>query len=62
MANDSASASLPSTASLRGAAQAAVARGEPLVVMTTLSGCPYCDLVRNHHLLPMMNKGQVIAA
>ncbi|MCB2018687.1 MAG: hypothetical protein KDF54_14430 [Hydrogenophaga sp.] len=61
MANDSASASLPSTASLRGAAQAAVARGEPLVVMTTLSGCPYCDLVRNHHLLPMMNKGQVIA-
>lgn len=52
---------LPSPASLRGAAQAAAARGEPLVVMTTLSGCPYCDLVRNHHLLPMRREGRVQA-
>lgn len=52
---------LPSPASLRGAAQAAAARGEPLVVMTTLSGCPYCDLVRNHHLLPMRREGKVQA-
>jgi hypothetical protein len=52
---------LPSPASLRGAAQAAAARGEPLVVMTTLTGCPYCDLVRNHHLLPMRREGKVQA-
>ncbi len=52
---------LPSPASLRGAALAAAARGEPLVVMTTLPGCPYCDLVRNHHLLPMRKAGQVHA-
>lgn len=52
---------LPSPASLRGSAQAAVARGEPLVVMTTLTGCPYCDLVRNHHLLPMLRQGQLHA-
>lgn len=52
---------LPSPASLRGPAQAAAARGEPLVVMTTLTGCPYCDLVRNHHLLPMLRQGQVHA-
>lgn len=52
---------LPSPASLRGAAQAAAARGEPLVVMTTLAGCPYCELVRNHHLLPMLRQGQVHA-
>jgi thioredoxin-related protein len=52
---------LPSPSSLRGAAQAAVARGEPLVVMTTLAGCPYCDVVRNHHLLPMLRAGQVVA-
>lgn len=52
---------LPTTASLRGAAQTAVARGEPLVVMTTLTGCPYCDLVRNHHLLPMLKQGRVHA-
>ena len=52
---------LPSPVSLRGAATAAAARGEPLVVMTTLSGCPYCDLVRNHYLLPMRRAGEVQA-
>lgn len=52
---------LPSPASLRGAAQSAAARGEPLVVMTSLVGCPYCDLVRNHHLLPMLRQGQIHA-
>lgn len=52
---------LPSPASLRGAALAAAARGEPLVVMTTLPGCPYCDLVRNHHLLPLRKEGKVQA-
>ena len=52
---------LPTPASLSGAAQAAAALGEPLVVMTTLAGCPYCDLVRNHHLLPMRRAGQVHA-
>lgn len=54
-------AGLPTPASLRGAAQAAAARGEPLVVMTTLDGCPYCDLVRNHHLLPLRRQGKVQA-
>ncbi|EWS65554.1 Thioredoxin-related protein [Hydrogenophaga sp. T4] len=55
------SSALPSPASLRGAAQAAAALGEPLVVMTTLSGCPYCDLVRNSYLLPMRREGKVQA-
>jgi len=54
-------ASLPSPTSLRAAAQAAAARGEPLVVMTTLKGCGYCDLVRNHHLVPMLREGLVQA-
>lgn len=52
---------LPSPASLRAAGQAATRRGEPLVVMTTLTGCPYCDLVRQHHLLPMTRAGRVVA-
>ena len=52
---------LPVPRSLRAAAQAAAARGEPLVVMTTLTGCPYCDLVRNHYLLPMRREGKVHA-
>lgn len=52
---------LPTPTSLRGAAQAAASRGEPLVVMTTLTGCPYCAIVRNHYLLPMRREGQIQA-
>ena len=52
---------LPTPSSLRAAAQFAAGKGEPLVVMTTLAGCPYCELVRRHHLLPMLNAGEVIA-
>jgi thioredoxin-related protein len=52
---------LPTPRSLRGAAQAAAARGEPLVVMTSLAGCVYCDVVRNSHLMPMLRRGEVVA-
>jgi thioredoxin-related protein len=54
-------AALPTPASLRGAALAAAARGEPLVVMTTLKGCVYCELVRNNYLAPMRHEGLVVA-
>ena len=54
-------AALPTPASLRGAAMAAAARGEPLVVMTTLKGCVYCELVRNHYLAPMRREGLLVA-
>ncbi len=53
--------SLPTPISLRAAAQAAAARGEPLVVMTTLKGCVYCDLVRNSYLAPMQREGLLVA-
>ncbi|WP_439520983.1 thioredoxin fold domain-containing protein [Hydrogenophaga sp.] len=46
---------------MRGAAQAAAARGQPLVVMITLAGCPYCEIVRKHYLLPMRREGLVHA-
>ena len=52
---------LPSPSSLRAAAEAAARQGEPLVVMTTLKGCPFCDVVRQHYLLPMRKAGQVVA-
>ena len=61
MSQDPKHTALPSPASLRAAVQVAVAKGEPLVLMTTLVGCPYCDLVRNHYLLPMRRAGQVQA-
>lgn len=53
--------SLPTPTSLRGAAVAAAARGEPLVVMTTLKGCVYCELVRNNYLAPMRREGLLVA-
>lgn len=53
--------SLPTTRTLRGLAQSAATRGEPLVVMTTLAGCVFCDVVRNHYLGPMVRDGEVVA-
>ena len=52
---------LPSTESLRLSARAAAGKGRPLVVMTTLKGCPYCDVVRGHYLLPMQRDGRIDA-
>ena len=34
--------------------------GTPLVVMTSLPGCPYCDLVRDHYLTPMGSSHEVV--
>jgi thioredoxin-related protein len=48
-------------ASLKAAAQAAVRQGHPLVVMTTLKGCPFCDLVRDRFLQPALAAGRLSA-
>lgn len=48
-------------ASLKAAAQAAVRQGHPLVVMTTLEGCPYCDVVRDRFLQPALSTGRLVA-
>ncbi len=52
---------LPVPASLQAEARAAAARGEPLVVMVTLAGCAFCDVVRGHYLGPMRQRGEVVA-
>lgn len=52
---------LPTPKSLRATADATAARGEPLVVMITLRGCVYCELVRNSYLHPLMREGRLIA-
>ncbi len=39
----------------------AALQGKPLVVMTTLRGCPFCDVVRGHYLAPMLRTGEVVA-
>ncbi len=43
---------LPVPTSLPQAALAAKARGEPLVMLISLPGCVYCELVRRNYLLP----------
>ena len=43
---------LPVLTSLPQAAQAAKAKGEPLVVLISWPGCVYCELVRRSYLLP----------
>ena len=43
---------LPVLTSLPQAAQAAKAKGEPLIVLISLPGCVYCELVRRNYLLP----------
>jgi thioredoxin-related protein len=43
---------LPVPTSLPQVAQAAKANGEPLVLLISLSGCVYCELVRRSYLLP----------
>ena len=43
---------LPVPTSLPQAAFAAKAKGEPLVVLISLPGCVYCELVRRSYLLP----------
>lgn len=54
-------APLPVPASLQAVAQAAVAQKEPLVVMVTLAGCAFCEVVRNHYLGPMLQRGEIHA-
>ncbi len=54
LARDSA---LPTPSSLAEAARAAAARAEPLVILVSLPGCPYCELVRRNYLLPMRGEG-----
>ncbi len=44
---------LPLSASLPDELAQALARHQPLVVMVSLRGCPFCEVVRNNYLGPM---------
>ena len=49
LAKDSA---LPVPVSLPDAVETAAAKKKPLVLLISLPGCPYCELVRRNYLLP----------
>ncbi len=57
-ARDPSEGLLPMATSLPDALAAAVAAREPLVVMVSLPGCPYCPVVRQSYLAPLLASGQ----
>ncbi len=48
---------LPTPASLRQAALEAQSKNEPLVLLVSLPGCPWCELLRRNYLAPMRLDG-----
>ncbi len=48
---------LPWPADLRQLADTAQARGAPWVLMVSLPGCPWCELLRRNYLIPMQSEG-----
>lgn len=53
-ARASAGSTIPLAADLRADGRLSRARREPIVVLFSLPGCPYCEIVRRSHLLPML--------
>jgi len=47
---------LPVPTSLPQVAQAAKAQGQPLVLLISLPGCVYCELVRRSYLMPLLSE------
>jgi len=48
-----ANAALPAPESLADELAKALKMGQPLVVMVSLEGCPFCHVARNHYLDPL---------
>lgn len=47
---------LPLSASLQVELAAALARHQPLLVMVSLDGCPFCKVARQNYLLPLVEQ------
>lgn len=47
------SGTLPCAVSLRDELTEALKRGNPLVVLVSLDGCPFCKIARNNYLIPL---------
>jgi hypothetical protein len=53
-------AALPAARSLPDELAVASRLGQPLVVMVSLEGCPFCRIARQSHLVPMHREGGAI--
>ena len=51
---------LPAPGSLASALEAALLRRRALVLMVSLPGCPWCKLVRQSYLAPLLAEGQPV--
>lgn len=51
---------LPAARSLPDELAMALRQGQPLVVMVSLEGCPFCRIARQSHLAPMHREGHSI--
>lgn len=54
---EAAPAQLPLAVSLPDELEKALKTKEPLIVMVSLAGCPYCRMARNSYLGPMQKQG-----
>ena len=52
-------AALPAAQSLAAELAQALRAGKPLLVMASLDGCPFCRLVRDNYLAPLLREGAV---
>lgn len=52
-----ATSELPAAISLPNELEIALKQKEPLIVMVSLAGCPYCRMARNSYLGPMQKQG-----
>lgn len=50
---------LPAAQSLATELAQALRAGKPLVVMASLDGCPFCRVVRDNYLAPLLREGAV---
>jgi hypothetical protein len=55
-----AESSLPPLADLPALAPRIRASGQPLLVLFTTPGCPHCEQIRRHYLLPRLAGGELV--
>ena len=51
---------LPTATDIGQSLAAALQRGQPLVVLATLHGCPFCKVARENYLVPAVKDGAVV--
>ena len=59
-ASDASERLLPTSSDLRASLEQALARNEPLIVLATLQGCPFCKVARENYLVSELKAGRAV--